>query len=225
MIKNFILILFFAILTMSNNISSVDAMRLKGDDVDKLYLHISYDYSEPTEKIFDNKLRVSSKNLLVCNSREYGFEADKYGSNYYYFKTGFEGVPNILAVCGICLDIQNLTDDVCVIKWNESLLQLGTFSGIPFLPGMKYVDAGNPSVTPSSIIPPHSTISINLYLSNPEFVSGNWKDGCSFVLVDNSLKGSIYMKTEFNGESKYYGFITPRIMLPQRYVEEYRYRK
>ena len=51
MIKNFILILFFAILTMSNNISSVDAMRLKGDDVDKLYLHISYDYSEPTEKI------------------------------------------------------------------------------------------------------------------------------------------------------------------------------
>ena len=77
MIKNFILILFFAILTMSNNISSVDAMRLKGDDVDKLYLHISYDYSEPTEKIFDNKLRVSSKNLLVCNSREYGFEADK----------------------------------------------------------------------------------------------------------------------------------------------------
>lgn len=222
--KYFIVFL-FTMLLFAFNINSVDAVRLKGEDVDKLYLNISYDYSKPNEEIFDNKLRVSSSNLLVCNSREYGFEADKYGDNYYYFKTGFEGVPNLLAVCGICLKIDNLTNDVCVIKWNESLLQIGSFTGIPFLPGMKYIDAGNPSVTPSSIIPPHSSININLYLSNPKFLSNGWKDGCSFVLADNSLKASIYMKTEFNGENKYYGFITPNIILPHKYVEQYRYNK
>lgn len=133
--KTFLFLL--AIFIMVNNLNHVNAMRLKGDDVDKVYLNISYDFSEPNEKIFDDKLRVITRNLLVCNSREYGFEADKYGDNYYYFKTGFEGVPNILSVCGICLEIENLTNDVCVIKWNESLLQIGSFSGLPFLGGMQ----------------------------------------------------------------------------------------
>ena len=43
------------------------------------------------------------------------------------------GTPCVLGVRGIDLNLENLSEDVIVIKWNESIIQLGDYNGLPFL--------------------------------------------------------------------------------------------
>jgi hypothetical protein len=46
---------------------------------------------------------------------------------------------------------------------------LWSFSGIPFFDGMHYRDAGNPSATPDTLVPPGQIVEKSIYVSNVKF--------------------------------------------------------
>ena len=225
-----LLALFVILLVMTIPVYAY-AMRLKGDGVEEVKSYIRYVYGENVSETYDDIFRVTTIGLYPCAAPEYGLKVD--GKNYdlFYYKKGIEGTPVVLGVEGIVLLLENLSDNVIVIKWSESSLQLGAYDGVPFFGGMKYADAGKPNLLADTILPPHYEKRITLYLGNPRFVKGGafnsayWQDGYAVVREDKSLRGLLCMKIESNNVSKYYTFRTPRIELPDSVIDIYKYEK
>ncbi|MDR2006568.1 MAG: hypothetical protein LBP78_04930 [Acidaminococcales bacterium] len=89
---------------------------------------------------------------------------------------------------GVILNLVNNSGEVLTIRWRESLLACGDLATMPFLPGMKYEDAGNPSATPDTILPPKKRQQLIVYFSNVNLsssrVSGvNFPSGYSVANV------------------------------------------
>lgn len=223
--KSFVKFLCMMLLLSISNCA--DAVRLKGDGVKDVHRYVTYVSYEPWEETFEGVLKISSHSLYLDSIPEYDFDADKYGHNMYYYKRGMEGTPFIIGVTGIGLEIENLTNDVLVIKWSDSIIQLGNYDGVPFFSGMKYSEAGNPSLLVNTVIPPLMTKSKGLALGNPKYIKGGtfhsaqWQDGYAYVRADGSLQGIICLKVERNNQEKYYTFKTPHIILPADIVSKY----
>lgn len=208
------LVIFLGLLVASQMImTAADAGRLKGTGTSSLYEQIIYEPSGNRLIIQSNGLHINFSGLIICDSLANGLKED---DNCYWYKAGMLGAERILGVQGVQLKLTNTTDKMMIVKWSESSLSLGTFYGIPFLPGMKYTNAGNPSSTPDTIIPPHKTVSTTLYISNVSFSGGNWIQGSAYVRADNSLKAAVYMKVlNPDGTSEYCSAESPAIILPQ----------
>jgi len=118
---------------------------------------------------------------------------------------------------GIVVTIKNNSNEVVVIKWSESCISTDGRSCIPFLEGMKYKDAGNPSATPDSIISPRGTLTKALYLSDGvRFYSSKYSSGWSLIGVylnpGETMRFTLNIKIQKdNSPPKYYTIITPPI--------------
>jgi hypothetical protein len=192
---------------------TANAERLKGKGVSQLYLSINFEYP-PSAVRCENGMIVELTGLELCDYPN-NYVKDN-GSNFYWYKAGLLGMPHALGVQGVYLKLTNPTNKVMIIKWSESSFSIGTFSGTPFLSGMKYKDAGNPSATPDSIIPPQKALSTALFISQVSFEGGNWNQGYAYVRADKSLKASIYMKVlDPDGKATYNSVESPPIILPE----------
>lgn len=117
---------------------------------------------------------------------------------------------------GIKVAIVNYSDHIYVIQWANSSISFGNFTGIPFLDGMKYKDAGNPAATPDSIIPPKTIVYRTLYTSNVEFSNGDWSIKGEWIPTNNSMIINVYLKIlDNNNLAKYYSAESPYIGVEQ----------
>ena len=119
------------------------------------------------------------------------------GGNLNEFTMYTDGSNNYAAaVSGVLVTFTNNTDNLLIIKFNQSNISLGSLSAVPFIDGMKYKDAGNPSATPDAIIPPHTSIQKQIYADYFQFTNGSWIVNGTPVLRDNSLSAKLYLKIE-----------------------------
>lgn len=163
---------------------------------------------DSNEHIFDNGLGITIVGLLP------GVREGNCGDDYYSFTSyGFITTQYTSAVNGIKVLLRNTTDSVLIIRWSESALSSKSFSGIPFLDGMKYINAGNPSATPDSVIAPGQTLTKELNMSNVKF-DKSWAvlgepipkvDGLSFTLTLKVI--------DSNNSSQYYYLTSPKIIV------------
>lgn len=207
-----------------------EAMRLKGDGIKEVHRYMHYIDGDSHSEIYDNILKVSTYSFYPYAAPEYNLDIDEKNTNLYFYKKGIGGTPVVLGVKGINLELENLTNDVIVIKWNDSLVQLGEYSGLPFFDGMKYIDAGRASMLQNTVIPPLAKKEISVFLANVEYQKGDafnssgWKDGYAPLMDYKPLDGLLCLRVEVNNQDKYYTFKLPRIELPKYIVEKYEYR-
>jgi len=160
---------------------------------------------------FDNGLSVYFSSV-PADFDLYYYSSSISDPNCYW--TYMLGKPIVLAAKGVQVELTNNSDEMMVIKWSESSLEMGTFNGMPFLNGMACANAGNPSATPDSIIPPHKTITIDLLISDIKYEGAGWEQKKQEVKVDGSLNATIYMKViGNNGSSSYFTAKSPSIIL------------
>lgn len=117
-----------------------------------------------------------------------------YGDVTYYFKE----------IVGFELSFTNTSDKFYNINWSGSNITFGNFSGMPFVSGMKYIDAGNPNVTPDTLLPPNTITTLKIYTSNLEFTSGDWTFNGELIPVDNSMQLILYLKAISDNTPSYY---------------------
>lgn len=122
----------------------------------------------------------------------------------------WSGTWGYYAAIGVGVKIQNTSNSVMVIKWNQSSFRIGMSKGLPFLGGMKYMNAGNPSAIPDTILAPGETRVISLYSSEVKFEK-NWKPYYAYLSDKWATNSGVYLKIECNGESDYYAATSPNI--------------
>lgn len=82
---------------------------------------------------------------------------------------------DVMTAVGLYVQFINNNSTPAVISWKSSSISAGNKNyGIPFLEGMKYKDAGNPSVTPDTIIPPGQKITKRVFIPDVNFVGSQW---------------------------------------------------
>ncbi|WP_419046953.1 hypothetical protein [Phascolarctobacterium faecium] len=124
------------------------------------------------------------------------------------------GEPRIGVACitGVKFSIKNETPNVIVISWKDSVISVdGEILGIPFIPGMKYANAGNPSATPNTVLPPGAIINTATYISKVNFSGRHWQIDGVPLLKDRSRIFNIYIATTSNGATNYINITTPGI--------------
>ena len=122
-----------------------------------------------------------------------------------------------LSAIGLYVNVDNKGSAPAVISWKNSSLSLvykGSSKnyGIPFLDGMKYKDAGNPSATPDSVIAPGQKTTIRVYIPDVSFYGSGWIHRGKAVEYGTDFNMILVMSV--NG--KYVTITTPGI----NYVEQ-----
>jgi len=135
-----------------------------------------------------------------------------YDSELYY--TASYGA---IAIHGVAMSIKNNSEQIKVIKWGESSISTGNYSGTPFLDGMKYKDAGNPSSTPDTLITPGQTITKTVYLPLVKFIPGaGWDNSGELLPRNGSVTFTFALKIQnADSTSQYVSLRTPPIGIPQ----------
>ena len=202
--------------------NSAFAIKLAGKGVQDAFKKLNFD-AYPEEVVTrDNVLKMNAITFGICNGKE-RISRPKGNENFYWFRKSMSESTYILGVTSVTMEFKNLTDEPIAIKWGQSAIHLGNYYGVPFLGGMKYKDAGNPSMTPDTLIPPWGVQEVTLFHGNPKWTSSGWQDGYTYVRTDDTLNAEIIMKVESSSGSKYYNYKTPNMILPSYVVEKYRY--
>ena len=142
------------------------------------------------------------------------------------FGTAFHNFP-VELICGtrfkavtieaINLEFTNDTDNVVLVEWSKSAIFVnGESKGIPFLKGMKYKDAGNPSATPNTILPPHSQTTVYAALPIFEFCGGGWMSKGAIIRRDIGVKFDYYILLSANAENDYLAVNIPKLLIPKK---------
>ena len=124
------------------------------------------------------------------------------------------GEPYIGVACinGLTLVLENTTNNVLVVSWKDSVISVdGQVYGIPFMSGMKYVDAGNPSATPNTVIPPGAKITIAANIPDVGLVSRRWQIHGAPLLKSKAREFSLYLAINSNGATNYLTVTAPGI--------------
>lgn len=196
------------------------AERVSGNGTKDLWRSIAFENQENRTVTCDNGLVVNFASLNVGNRQNDNAEKNP---NCYWFKAGMLGFVYEIGIQGVDVSLTNNTDKLMVIKWSESSFSLGSFTGVPFISGMKFKDAGNPAATPNTIIPPKGTVNVTLFNSAIFYDSFNktWDVEYLPIRVDKSLKAAIYMKVlDPVGNSIYCSAESPAIILPQSAIDK-----
>ena len=199
---------------------------LKGKGIYEAHKNITF-VNGPTDQILDNKLKVTAQTPITGHTFSGDLKikpADPACDVYYFRVSGIGHADNVFGVKGVSLKLENLTDKVLVIRWNESVIQIGNTSGMPFLSGMKYIEAGKPASLPNTIIPPKTFVTMDVYPATKVQYSRSWGWG---VLVEPiNTQGTsqiiITMKVEEDGANKYYSFKTPCLNFPDTFLTQYK---
>ena len=211
--------IFLMIITLLLLTNTAFAVRLDGSNVKELVKQVRFDLSDVNYKIYDEILGISAQDIYITNAKFYKVREKDLRDDLLYYKE-FDGTKVVLGVTGVKIECSNLSDEVIVIDWAESLFELGNYSGIPFLADMKYIDAGKPEKTPKTIIAPHSTKTIALFHGAPYFRS-KWYDGYAPISTYGDLKALVALKVMINDKTKYYTYTTPRMYIPEYVYKPY----
>ena len=211
-----ILLMIFMLLLLTD---TAFAVRLEGPKVEDVVKQVRFNLNDVHYKIFDDVLAVDVQNIYTANGKVFKVKEKDFRNDLLYYKD-WEGTKYVLGVSGVQLEFSNLSDEVIVIDWAESLFELGNYSGIPFLTGMKYIDAGKPEKTPKTILPPHSAKTIALFHGEP-YLRTNWQDGYAVISTYGDLKALVAMKVMINDKTKYYTYVTPRMHIPEDVYRPY----
>ena len=163
------------------------------------------------DRIADNDIRLQ----WFCCDRSTGVDTEDKANGYWYTKSGlFWSADYVVGVAGYTVTLTNTTDKLMAIKWSQSSITLGSTTGLPFLDGMRYRFAGNPSATPDAIVPPHQSVKVNVYIPSSYYQDG-WQQGFVGLKADGSLKGVLYIKVvDEDGKESYTTANSPNIILP-----------
>ena len=132
-----------------------------------------------------------------------------------YYTDGY----NYVGIKGIVLSFTNETNSVAIVSWRDSVISVDGHSyGMPYIAGMPYREAGNPSATPNTIIPPKTVANISIYIPTISFFDGNWYHYPAFVQREETIKLSCYMNVTVNGNISYVSLETPPISLERQSV-------
>lgn len=146
----------------------------------------------------DNGLEVE-----ISNFRWQEINVDM-GKEYLGGKRGLLGIPYTVTITGFTISLSNTSTELMIIKWAESSISIGSSSGIPFIEGMKYQNAGNPAATPNTIIPTGKTIKTQLYLPTAQYDRG-WGIIGEPMPKEGTLASSLIMNiSDSSNNSKYY---------------------
>lgn len=168
---------------------------------------------KPDAILLSNGISIS----FLAPSLGLGADCNPKTTPYYSQRFSFLGMGSSSTIeCeGAHLEIKNTTNEIRVIKWAGSSIVIGGYSGIPFLDGMKYANAGNPSATPDTIIPPGMTIAKSVFLPSVSF-HNDWSINGTPVPKNNTLDINLYLKiADANGAEQYFSLKSPTIGLPQ----------
>ena len=180
---------------------------------DKLLLEIltSIKFKEPTGTLLseiDNGLTV----LVVAPLQDVNMSVEGVTMN------SMGSLCCYPAVKGIQLKLENKSNLVKVLRWAESSMTIGTFSGIPFLDGMKYIDAGSPTATPNTVLAPGQTMTVALNISRTKrtpgsrFSTGTWEIESKRIPANSGISGIIALKVITDNVGKYYSIKIPTII-------------
>lgn len=92
-----------------------------------------------------------------------------------------------LTITGVVVEITNSSDQVRIVRWRESSISTNSFSGIPFLDGMYYYDAGTAN-TPDTIIGPGQKLRKEVSMSR---IGSNLLGGQVIVGESVPINGSV----------------------------------
>ena len=157
-------------------------------------IRINDDLSLTTKTIYTGESQIAKENIPDYYCRK---ERDMWGASSYYATT----------LQGARVSIENSSDKIYVIKWSESVMQFGTFSGIPYIADMKFIDAGDKNKTPDTVITPHTTATLSIYTNNVEFskFDSDWHINGEPVPINNSIGIKLFLKIyDENNTSKFY---------------------
>ena len=106
---------------------------------------------------------------------------------------------SVMTAIGLYAQFTNNSNAPAVISWKNSSISSGnTNYGIPFLEGMKYKDAGNPSETPDTIIPPGQKVMKRVFLPDVKFVGSRWIH--NGIIVTPSKDINLTLVLSINGQ-------------------------
>lgn len=214
--KTAILSLFAACAFSLCSTAAVSAVQLKGGQPDNIYQYIAYASDQPTLNTGKNGLNVDFTGIIgECGIAAGCVDTENKANGYWYTKSGlFWSADYVVGVAGYTVTLTNTTDKLMAIKWSQSSITLGSTTGLPFLDGMKYRFAGNPSATPDAIVPPHQSVKVNVYIPSSYYQDG-WQQGFVGLKADGSLKGVLYIKVvDEDGKESYTTANSPNIILP-----------
>lgn len=101
---------------------------------------------------------------------------------------------DVMTAVGLYVQFINNNSTPAVISWKDSSISAGNKNyGIPFLEGMKYKDAGNPSVTPDTIIPPGQKITKRVFIPDVNFVGSQWIQNGITVTPSKDIKMTLVL--------------------------------
>ena len=122
------------------------------------------------------------------------------------------------AVKGLNIKFENKSNLVKVLRWSESSMTIGAFSGIPLLDGMKYADAGSPTATPNTVLSPGQTMTIDLIISRVKhtpgsnYSSGKWEIESEAIPANSGLSALLALKVITDNIGNYYSIKIPDII-------------
>ena len=198
----------FFIIIFSLLLGVVHAEPKSKDGTPRALDYMGFVSSESLSKTWDNKI------FILIKSPVFGWRIGKTADAdcYSVGSTDLISLKAPIEFWGINVYIRNKSDEVKVIKWSESTFVAGNFAGLPFLDGMKYVNANNPSALPDTILPPGQDVDKAVYLSRVTFSGIDWYIDGEYIPKNNTLKASLYLKIlDSKGNSSYYTISTPQI--------------
>jgi len=115
---------------------------------------------------------------------------------------------------GFELSITNTTKQIMVVKWAESSLYVGRYTGIPGIGGMTFRDLGKPGATPDTILPPGRGVKLTLWIPRPIWneVDKKYEIKGELIPVDNKMNILLAVKVvDASNNARYYTVEGPRI--------------
>ena len=138
-------------------------------------------FTTPASKIDANGVEVYVYNPIGGTRSQVNFVNDTktgkmkvtYGATH--DSDNYGDKKDVITAVGLYVQFTNNSSAPAVVSWKSSSISAGNKNfGIPFIEGMKYKDAGNPSVTPDTIIPPGQKVMKRVFIPDVSFVGSRW---------------------------------------------------
>ncbi len=217
--------LYIFVLVLGLMVSSIASAgtRLNGKKIDTAAAQIDFVAGTgEKEQLLANKIKVTALDLRKNHSVKKEIKPADPASHMYYFRTrgnGITSVDHVFGVTGLKVRLENVTDNVLVVHWNESLFQIGETSSMPYIRGMFLTDAGNPVETPNTIIPPKASVLVELYpAANVKRVNKVLGIQNEPISDTGTTKITILLKVEENGSVSECSYVSPCIDFPSDFV-------
>lgn len=115
-----------------------------------------------------------------------------------------------LATMGVNIEFENKGTEAAVISWKNSSISTNLKNyGIPFIEGMKYKDAGNPSATPDTIVAPTQKFVKKVFLPTTVYTGSMFGWAVKGTPIPCGKDFNMILVISVNG--KLVTFVTPNI--------------